>query len=444
MKRLVLLLLLLATPAVGANVDDFDPLGDEWHGLRDFVSTAEAMGIEVEVLSTLNYSELDSRDRLVFVYPQTPLSGPSLGDFVSSGGRVLLFDDFGKSEEFLERLEITRVVPTSGNFPHDSYADGKSAFPIFRPEGRHALLEGVNRVVANHPAVLTNPGGAVIGYSAGGALVYDMNLGQGKAIVVADASLVINQMLGVADNAQFARNALDYLCVGERPCRVYFVVGSFESEGTYSGSGVFGDGSINDGIDAVNELIEKAMGEVLSELLFYLSVLLAIGIGGYLVSVLPMRPTRPYSAYVTDFFSRIPTPQSEFDWNIARFGKGSRNTNHALPMSILKETFEQLFLNDLGFWPSTASGRPGIESLADSFATKYLGNVDSAQRDALKRQTLELLGIMATIPPRNRVFLDSDAHFSQADLLRTHRKVMQTLSLMGLEDDYKRRASGDF
>src|SRR5690606_39103389 len=113
--------------------------------------------------------------------------------------------------------------------PHNLYVDGSPAFPIFEPEGRHPLLEGVRRVVANHASVLSNPGGPVIGFSAGGALVYDMNMGEGKALIVSDASMVINQMLGVADNAAFVRNTLEYICENQRPCTITLLVGEFES-----------------------------------------------------------------------------------------------------------------------------------------------------------------------------------------------------------------------
>lgn len=437
------LLMLVSNLAFGQGVEDFDPLGDDWYGLRDFVSTASAMGIEVEVLTTMNYRDLDTSTRLVIVYPLTPLDGESLGAYVADGGRLILWDDFGESEDFLTRLEIARVVPSPGNLPHNQYVDGSPAFPIFEPEGRHPLLEGVRRVVANHASVLSNPGGPVIGFSAGGALVYDMNMGEGKALIVSDASLVINQMLGVADNAAFVRNTLDYICENQRPCMIQLLVGEFESEGRYS-TALFGDGDVSDGIESFNAFLQRLMEQVLiEELLFYLSVLLALGLGAYLASVFPLRSTRPYSAYVTDFFSQIPSPQSEFDWNLARFASTNRTSNFALPMSILKEIFEELFLRELGLWPSTSHNRPDIEALADMFEKRYLQKHDPKQAAMMRKETLELLGSMASIPPRNRVFLDSDAHFSHADLLRTYRKAMQTLKLMGLQDEYKRRANGD-
>lgn len=446
MRILAVLFFILgvALPLSAQDLADYDPLSDEWHGLRDFVGAAETLGIQVEIASTLDLASLDENSRLVVVYPQAPMNGQELGLWLSDGGRMLLFDDFGTSEQLLERLEITRVVPSEGNFPHGEFADGRFAFPVFSPLGRHPLLEGVGRVVANHPAVLTNPGGAVIGYEAGGALVYDMNLGSGKAIVVADSSLVINQMLESADNLIFARNALSYVCDSAPNCVVTLLTGEFEVSGTYRGEPTIGAEDVGDTISALNEAIEKAMRTILGELLFYMSILLVIGIGAYLLTILPMRPTRAYSAYVSDFFAKIPNPQSEFDWNISRFGRGARAANHALPMSILKETFEELFLKEMGYWGSKATERPGIENIADAFTQRYLERFPEPKKKALRSATLELLALMATIPPRNRVFLDSDAHFTQADLLKAHRRVRETLTLMGIDNEYIRRASGDF
>ena len=384
----ILLIFSMASPVSAQVLADYDPLSDEWHGLRDFVGAAETLGIQVEVASALDLASLDENSRLVVVYPQTPLNGQEFGQWLSDGGRMLLFDDFGTSEQLLERLEITRVVPSEGNFPHGDFADGRFAFPVFSPLGRHPLLDGVGRVVANHPAVLTNPGGAVIGYEAGGALVYDMNLGAGKAIVVADSSLVINQMLESADNLIFARNALVYVCGGAPGCVITLLTGEFEISGTYRGEPSLGAKDVGDTIGTLNEAIEEAMRSILGELLFYMSVLLVLGIGAYLLTILPMRPTRAYSAYVSDFFAKIPNPQSEFDWNISRFGRGARAANHALPMSILKETFEELFLKEMGYWGVKATDRPGIESIADAFTERYLVRFPEPKKRALRASTL--------------------------------------------------------
>lgn len=423
---------------------DYERESEAWNGLSGLETIAMSEGFKLEFVDSIDYQELE-RDRqpVVFIYPRSELDVRSLSRFVLDGGRVLIADDFGTSEPLLERLEIRRVVPSPGNLPHSRFVEENPALPRFEPEGRHPLLEGVDQIVANHPAVLSNPGGPVVGYSAGGALVYDMNLGPGKAIVVADASIMINQMLGVADNGRFVANALRYLCEGRdeiEPCQPRVLVKSFEQRGVY-GDGVFdGQEDVSSTVDSINEAISDLMDALPgSELLYYLSILLAAGLALYLVTVFPLRRTRAYSAYVSDFFDAIPQPQSEFDWNLSRFGRGARNMNYALPLSILKEDFEEVFLGELGYWPSEPGNRPDVTELATMVVQRYGSRLSPSEVKTRRQSIRELLGLMARIPSRNRVFLDSDAHFSEADLLKIHRLTVETLRLMGIEDEYKRR-----
>jgi hypothetical protein len=330
-----------------------------------------------------------------------------------------------------------------GSLPHSDFADNLPGFPVFRPQGRHPLLEGVTEVVANHPSVITNDGGPVIGYAAGGALVYDMNLGEGKAVLVSDASMFINQMIDVADNSVFAANAVDYVCRGERPCRARLLVADFEATGAYGRRG-FDAGDLRQFIGSLNAILSR-LGTTLPghELLFYLSLIIGIGLAAYLTTVFPMRRMRAYSAYVRDFYRSIPEPQSEFDWNLERFGSASRRTNYTLPLSILKELFEELFLSALGLWPSQPGKRPNVETMAEMYREKFLSGLSAAEAKRQQNELLQLLVELTSIPPRNRVFLDSDAEYAASDLLRLNRRVMETLKKMGLEDDFKRRTRGD-
>ncbi len=440
-KLLVFLFAALAPSLLWA---DYEPESSEWNGLQELNTLAMSEGARLEFTDTLDYRALEAdKQPLILIYPQAELDVRSLSRFVLDGGRVLVADDFGSSEPLLDRLEIRRVVPSPGNLPHSQFVDQNPALPLFEPAGRHPLLDGVDRVVANHPAVVSNPGGPVVGYDAGGALVYDMNLGPGKVIVVGDASLLINQMLGVADNGRFVANAIRYLCA-ERdltsPCQPRVLVRDFKQQGIYD-DGIFdGDQDVSSTVDQINESISDLMDALPgSELLYYLSILMAAGLALYLMTIFPLRRTRAYSAYVSDFFDAIPQPQSEFDWNLSRFGHGGRNMNYALPLSILKESFEEVFLDELGYWPSEPGNRPDVSELADMVIERHGKKLSAAEKKQRRNTIRELLGLMARIPSRNRVFLDSDAHFSEADLLKIHRLTVETLRLMGIEDEYKRR-----
>ncbi len=439
-RAILFMLVLAASPAFG--IEDYAPASADWYGMQAFVQLGESLGFEIVMSDTLDWSQLSVAEPVIIVYPRKDLNGDSLADWVGDGGRVLLLDDFGKSTSFLNRLNVTRIEPSLGSLPHNDFADELPAFPVFHPQGRHPLIDGVETVVANHPSVISNEGGPVIAFSAGGALVYDMNLGDGKAILMSDSSLFINQMLGIADNAVLAQNSLEYICRNERPCRVHFFVGDFANVGTYKG---LDDGvNLDESVGTINRFLSKFMDALPGhELLFYLSLLLGIGMAAYLCTVFPLKRMRAYSAFVDDFYRPIPEPQSEFDWNLSRFGTPNRRLNYALPLSILKELFEELFLTDLELWPSEPGSRPNIEAMTDLFDEKHLRGESETERRKARTDLLQLLVELTAIPPRNRVFLDSDAHFGAADLLRLNRRVLETLKRMGLDDEYKRRTHGD-
>lgn len=421
---------------------DFNPKSDAWTGLSRFVSLAEAQGIEIELTDTVDWDEQRPDQPIFLIYPTQGLEIANAANYVVDGGRILIADDFGASPAFLDRLDVSRINVDMGELPHDRFVHGNRALPVFEPTGRHPLLEGVDTVVANHPAVLLNVGGPVIEYAEGGGLVYDMNLGKGKVVLLADASLVINHMLGVGDNATLVQNSLDYLCSDAQPCRAKLIVRDFEQYGRYVPREPHDDrpDTLSSQLDAFNELISDFMEQMpAGRLLYYLSILLAGGLALYLAAVFRLRAARPYSEYVDNSTHDVPQPQSEFDWNLSRFGDGGRETNYALPLAILKEVFEELFLDDLGYWPIAAQSRPGVEELGREFGHKYLLGHLPVEADRFEQEVTDLLATYARIPTRHRVFLDSEAYFSERDLIKIYRRTRRVLEIMGLEEEYERR-----
>jgi hypothetical protein len=425
-----------------AGAQDFDPNSEDWTGLSRFIELARGQGVELEVVDEINWSTQSPDELLVVVYPATGLNISSAANFVVDGGHMLIADDFGQSPAFLDRLDVSRVNVAMGELPHDRFVQQNRALPIFEPSGRHPLLDGVDTLVANHPSVLLNVGGPVVGYSDGSGLVYDMNMGQGKVVVFGDASLVINHMLSVADNALFAQNTLDYLCNAQDPCRAKLIVGEFEQYGRYTSRESADDQTdeLSEQLAALNDTIREFMeGMPAEKLLYYLGILLAAGLALYLAAVFRLRPSRPYSAYIANTMREVPAPQSEFDWNLSRFGGGGRETNYALPLAILKEVFEELFLGEMGHWPISGDKRPKLEQLGEEFSAKFLDGYMPTEADAIEKEVIDLLATFARIPTRHRVFLDSDAYFSERDLIKIYRRTRDVLMIMGLEEEYERR-----
>jgi hypothetical protein len=435
----------LAQPVEEQEGRDYDVSSDDWNGLSGLFLLARTMDVELIYHDALDYGALSLDEPLVVLYPSQGLDVGSVERYVLAGGRVLVADDFGASGELLERLDLARIEPVRGTLPHDEFLDNNPALPIVRATGVHGLLEGVEAVVANHPSVLYNVGGPVLGFNADGGLVYDMNLGKGKVVVMGDSSMFINHMLTIADNQQLARNALRYVCRGALPCRVHLYVGEFAQGGTYGAPDDPFSKSMTESVSSFNDAIESLLEALPADaLLYYLGILFAGGLIVYLFTIFPARATRPYSAYLSDVRERLNAPQSEFDWNLARFDVGAGGMNYALPVAILKEIFEEIFLEGLGVWEMPeGERRPDVQALGDLFERKHLDMHGSERARRVRAQLVELLATLARVPTRHKVFLDSDVYFSERDLLKIHARCIEVLELMGLREEYERRTRTD-
>lgn len=229
-------------------------------------------------------------------------------------------------------------------------------------------------------------------------------------------------------------------------------MGAFEQTGSWGNEDdILGNKEeISEKIASFNESLDDMMQRLPAEQLFYyLGIMLSLGLILYLYTIFPMRRTRPYSAYLSDAQASTHPPQSEFDWNLSRFVHGASAMNYALPVSILKEVFEELFLREMGFWEggdkNGASGqeqeapRPKVPELAEMFAERYMDVYTMEQKRKMRQQLTELLATFAQVPTRHRVFLDSDTYFSERDLLRIHKRSLEILDIMGLKEEYERR-----
>jgi len=435
-------LLALWTVGIGqvrAQPADYAVDSDRWNGLDQFVRLGEALGTPIEHADRLKYGSLRPTDTLVIVYPRTELDVRALAEFVIDGGRILLADDFGRAGPLLKRLDIDREPFPGSGTSHEEFVREKRSLPVFTPGGVHPLLEGVEIVVGNHPTLLRHEGGAVVGYEGGGGAVYDMNLGEGKVVVFGDASLLINHMLGVADNRQLVANALRYLCENRSECSPRLFVGSFEQEGTYR-SGREGERSVAWFAERFNQLVDEIQRQVPSRpLLFYLSLILAAGLVVYLATVFSVRESRRYSEYIEEAVQEVPAPQTEFEWNVSRFGADRRETNFALPLAILKEVFEEIVYEELGRAEPPREEGPSAAELAREIRDERLQDRDAEERERLERQLRDLLVSYESVPTRHRVFLDSDAYFSDRDLIQLYRRTKEMLDELDLEEEYERR-----
>ena len=173
---IVLVWLFVGFGATSASADtngpDFSPGNSDWNGLSEFLTVADGAGMQLETADKLDYANLEPEtDVVVIVHPKSPLDVANLTAFVVDGGHVLLADDYGAADGFLDRLEITRLQVRMGSLPHDRFVRDNPALPIFDIEGKHPMLGGVDEIIGNHPTVLSNVGGPVVVYDEGGGVM---------------------------------------------------------------------------------------------------------------------------------------------------------------------------------------------------------------------------------------------------------------------------------
>lgn len=416
-----------------------------WNGLSRFTALAKALGYELEPRVGVDYGALGPTDRLIVLYPTRELDERQLSRFVIDGGRVILADDHGQAGPVLERLGISRESLKPSH--HSRFLMDRPSLPVFSPGGKHPLLEDVEEVVANHPSVLRTEGGAILPYDDGrSGLVYDMRLGRGKVIVIGDASLMINHMLSVRDNRRFLENALNYLCLRADPCKPYLLVGDAELTGRYVSKNSRDDSmsdALSESLTSFNRLLEDLAATVPHrEALYYVSLLLMVGLVVFMMTVFSWRR----SPDVAPDVGPPPhiRPLSEFEWNLLRFNRGGFQANYALPMSILKTEFERLFYTALGDGEAVPAPddpmRPAfLKRMAQRYVERHEGSLKGRARARSYKRVLQLLVMFSRIPPRHRLFLDSEAYFNEREMLKIYARSRAILDAMGLGQDYERR-----
>ncbi|MEO1272311.1 MAG: hypothetical protein AAFX99_29795, partial [Myxococcota bacterium] len=314
--------------------------------------------------------------------------------------------------------------------------------------GKHPLLDGVKSVVANHPSALSTRGGAILPFlDEAYGLVYDMRLAKGKVIVLGDASLAINHMLDVRDNRRFMANAIEYLCRDvEGTCRPVLLVGDFKLSGNYTPTRESDDdvsGWLGGTLDQFNEALEQLDDYVPPHnAVYYASLLLMGGVVVFLLTIFPVRKPGDVEPEIGP--PSGVAPLSEFEWNLQRFERLGHQANYALPVAVLKSEFERLFFQALApgetIPPASSAERNAfLRRVGQRYVERVAAEDSAVNKVKLHKRTLTLLKTFSKLPPRHRLFLDSEASFSERDMMRIHDQCREILGNLGLGADYERR-----
>ncbi|MDB4966866.1 MAG: hypothetical protein JWN44_2555 [Myxococcales bacterium] len=230
MRALAAATILLCSSLVAAAGGDYKLDSREWNGLGRLADEAAAAGCTMTAVDTLDWSAVESRDAVWFVYPRTAVDGGLLRRYLEAGGRAVLADDFGASDAALAALEIRRL---RGELPSVTRYDENPALPIARQSMSTELSAGIPALIANHPAFFSAATPSTYAFSPGAALVVEGRLGKGYFVALADPSVLINNMLDLDENLAFARSLVRRTCKsGER---ILLVTQSFTSRGEPSG-----------------------------------------------------------------------------------------------------------------------------------------------------------------------------------------------------------------
>ncbi len=332
---------------------DYDPESHAWNGMATLREVFAEEQSELLAPSSLSLEELSPQDSLLIVYPRQPLPVASLAAFMRDGGRIALADDFGRGDELLDVYRIQVREPSTGGA---AQLRGNRSLPIAVPRAPHVLAEGVGALATNHPRVFRHealePLFAFDGESAD-ALLLAGAVGEGRLVALADPSVLINNMLRLRDNRQFASNLAHYLA--DAGGRAYLVGPNTELLGTY------GDAEGDTPFAGLKRWIADAAQVELPPLALQIATFaLVLALAIFALSTLPRQS--PYDG--KSMFAR-PQPAGGFVGRVGFFSRRGQNLLH--PTLVYKYELEGEIVRRLGLGESAllrdvvaALGRRGL------------------------------------------------------------------------------------
>jgi hypothetical protein len=365
---------------------DYDTTSAAWNGLSTLEALARGMGLEVAQERSIAWDDLERGDVLFLLYPTSTIAPSHLATFLHNGGRVLVADDFGRSEEALAGLGILRG--TGIGVRADQFYDGHTYAPVARPlVPDHPLAAGISALTANHPSVWNATRGAasVFGFDGGDSLVAAVEVGEGRLVALADPSVLINRMLEFDGNLAFAINLLRYLSRPGESERLVILAGDLSLLGEPSrvlaestGGGVVGMlGDFNRWLLGLNEYVLSDTG------MRVLAVAIALLVAGFALVWLPRARQAPLDgSWTRARGGAAELPSSE--QVLAEVDRPGRRS-FALPAAILRDSINARLGLELGH-PDPLYGMgekelfAALEERAGRGATAVLGPVYPALR----------------------------------------------------------------
>jgi hypothetical protein len=207
----------------------YHPLNSDWNGCSKIANTTQ----NTQLL--LSYDRLlpKATSLLAIIGPSIEFSrdeSSRIGNFLESGGIVLLADDFGTGNSLLEALNVSAQF--SKKPLADLYYYSKNpSFPVITDFSRSPATDNLTAIVLNRPSyieignssLVTEIGSSspfsFIDFSGEGRplanetidsypVMVSVKIGGGLLLLVADPSTFINDMIGLYDNMRLFQNVL--------------------------------------------------------------------------------------------------------------------------------------------------------------------------------------------------------------------------------------------
>lgn len=202
---------------VAVGVASYYPLIDDlfvgnpyWNGLSEFYARVEP----VRIHDTSRLDDVDPLNSTVFIIGPTRVFSEedveTISEYLESGGKLVLMDDFGSGNSLLEGLGLeTRF---SGELLRDPvFYDPEPVFPrllnFSSVDGGDVVLNYATTLVDGEELVVAESSSPLSYVNSSGGLVNGsfhvmgrIIVGSGSVCLVADSSIFMNSMIGTQDN----------------------------------------------------------------------------------------------------------------------------------------------------------------------------------------------------------------------------------------------------
>ncbi|HEY8074363.1 MAG TPA: DUF4350 domain-containing protein, partial [Labilithrix sp.] len=213
---------------------------------------------------------------------------------------------YGRGDSLLRHFSMDRIA--APKHPVESLRRNP-ALALAEPASAHPVVQGVQRVVTNHPTGLSNPDlSPVLKIRAQGekdvVVAVAGAVGKGRLLAVGDPSIVMNSMLRFAGNKAFAqglvRYAVDNDQWGKRGGRLFILSGDFEQKGAYGDD----ETSFGDAVRALKDALDAMRHDGVPPWLAYA---FAIAVGLALVVWVGARAGKTHKAITPRFVRKLAT-----------------------------------------------------------------------------------------------------------------------------------------